>query len=680
MPIREEESMNDTDALVESVSRAHLVNILNYVNFNEKSVALNLRRLSGGSRISLRAIPEPCSGENVRLTWSENPPSDIDEAYEYTDFFIDKGSKVLIVDGKLADISRAGITILLPECCHATSRRRKQRFDSEQVEATIAQNGSEAKGVLKDFGAGFIKLRITAREAAFLLLGINKPPLRVALRRGETTVYDGKAVIERRMARGDEVDLVLALIPSVPDESKERTEVELDPPLIAVYRHPLSDRIIHLEVLKASYSAFLVREDPKHEALLAGLVLPEVKIDFGTGDSARCSARVEAGEANTWFLSILDMPVPEQRKLFSFIEKETGMGSGASTVLDPNDLIEFFFEAGFIYPEKYVGVVHSRDRLKEILSRLYIDTPSISRHFIEYDRRLIEGHICMVRFYERAWVVNHHAAIGSRGAGSAVLLQIFRYIHGYSHLPSTGMDYAMTYYRPENRFPYRVLGGFARSLKAPGLCSVDPFAYLHVLFDGCDRRGHGEEEWQLEPTSQEDLVRLETFYEGASGGLTLKAFGLDSECHARETIDLDGEFRKVGLRRRKSFFSLRHRGKVKAVMMSTDSDAGLNMSNLMKCIHIFIIDGEDLPVDLLISQLNRLSSLYEEREIPVLFFPPSYMSDQGAAYEKIYHLLVLRTSIVRQFIEFVERLTDRAMRRRYGGRFSEREGKTGEQR
>ena len=679
MTIQKEKPADVTNVLFENVSRRHLVNILNYVNFREKSVVVNLRRSRGAGKISLRAIPEPCSGENARLIWSEEPPTDIDTGYIFTDFLIDWGQRVVIVEGQLTDIDRAAIAVLLPEHCRATLRRRTERFGSAPVQVTLMRNKSETKGFLQDFSRGFLKVRVAARKADFLSKKENKLPLRVSLQRGETKIYDGKALIERYRARRDDIDLVLALVPSVEDRASESREVSLSPTLVATYRHPLSNRIIRLDVLKASYNTFVIKEDPRHAALLVGLIVPEIYIDFGTGDSAKCSARVVADEGGAWSLSIVDMPVLDQRKLFSFLEKETGVSSGVSNVIDPEDLIEFFFEAGFIYPEKYTSLARSRDRLREILSRLYVDTPSISQHFVQYNRGLIEGHICMVRFYERAWVVHHHTAIGHAQAGSAVLAQIFRYIYSYGHLPSTGMNYAMTYYRPENRFPDRVLGGLARSLNTPSLCSIDPFAYLHLRFEGKAGKGRKEKAWQLGPVSREDLIEIETFYQSESGGLTLKAFGLDSAWCGRETVDLDAEFEKAGLRRRKSFFSLRLRGKLKAVMMASDSNAGLNMSGLMKCIHVFVVDKEELPFDALISQLGRLSSLYDEQEIPVLLFPVSYMDEQKAPYEKIYDLLVFHISVGKRFIEFLERMTDRTARRKYRELSPDRKGETREQ-
>jgi hypothetical protein len=195
---------------------------------------------------------------------------------------------------------------------------------------------------------------------------------------------------------------------------------------------------------------------------------------------------------------------------------------------------------------------------------------------------------------------------------------------------------------------------------------MDAFAYLHLHFDRSAREIQIDKDWQLEQTSREDLLKLKAFYDDISGGLSLKALGLEAAYQDREKIDLTAEFVKAGLHRQKSLFSLRNKEKLKAIMMVLNSDDGLNMSNLMKCVHVFVIDKQNLPYNQLISQLNRLSSLYEEQEIPILLFPLSYAHDQRVSLEKIYNLLVFHVSVAKQFGEFVEQLTNRAVRKKHG--------------
>lgn len=671
------ESPGEESILSESVSVKRLVNILNHVNFRENTVVVNFRRFRDGGTLSLKAAPEPCEDNTVRLFWREKPPKSLEKAYEFADFFIDRGSRVVIVDGHATNIDDSGITVLLPRHCRATSRRRSERFSSVPVHATLSGDESEATGLLKDFGGGFLKVRFPANEARLFFGKRRMPPIRVVLRRKEAIVYEGSGSVERRIAVGEHADLVVRLEAPREDISTEEPEAALAPPaLIAVCRHPLSDKIVRLHVARATYNTFIVREDPARITLFPGLIIPEVGIDFGAGDSARCTTKIVGGRSGTWLMSVVDMPVLDQRKLFSFIEKEAGISSGVSTVIDPEDLIQFFFEAGFIYPKKYAGMSHSRERLREMLSHLYIDTPSVSQHFVMDDgREVIQAHISMIRFYERSWIIHHYAALGQRGAGSAILAQVFRYVDSYGSLPSSHMEYLMCYYRRENRFPNRIFGGFARSLDTRSLCSVDSFAYFHVGFgEGGGKGTNGERGWKLEPASRGDLLELETVYEGISGGLMLKAFDIEVSSRAREAADLDAEFAKAGLRRRKSVFALKREGRLKSVIMAVDSDAGLNMSGLMKSLHVFIVDEKGLSFDQLVGQLKKLSFLYEEPEIPVLAFPSWYVTDQGAPYEKIYDLLVFRTSVVKEFIEFAERLTNRLVRRKTQTQMTDSEG------
>jgi hypothetical protein len=662
--------------VLENISRKHLVNILNHVNFKGGQVFVNLKKPEGVDEVSLRATPQPCVDDTVRLLWIDVVPESAGGVVHQTaEFLVDRGSRVVVANGQVVAADRSSITLVLPDRCYATSRRRMERFGSAAVNVLLGRGMLKATGMLLDFGGGCLRVRLSARDGG-LADKSDLAALQIALTTAGSVVYEGQGTVKRLIVNGENVDLVVALVTPTGEELLNEPDVTPVRDLVATCRHPLSDRIVRLRVVKASCNSFIVNEQPAQSTLFAGLIIPEMKIDFGTGDCANCTAKITSGEADTWHVSILDMPVLDQRKLFSFIEKETGRRSAVSAAIDPDDLIEFFFEAGFIYPKKYVRVAQSRQHLRELLSHLYIDNLSIAQHFVQYDRGVIEAHIAMVRFYERSWVVHHHTAIGGMGAGSAVLSQIFRYIHGYSALPSTGMDYLMTYYRPENRFPNKVLGGFARLLRTPSLCSVDAFAYLHLHFSEDGDEAEIDKRWRLEPATRRDLLELDTFYKGESGGLTVKAFGLEAVDLEKKTIDLDAEFEKAGLRRRKSLFSLKSQGKPKAIIMALDSDDGLNMSNLMKCAHVFVIDQENMPFDQLMAGLGGLSMVYDEPEIPILIFPSSYVSDQGITPEKVYDLLIFDASIVKQFIEFVERLTNRAVRRKSGPITSVQEGET----
>ena len=128
-----------------------------------------------------------------------------------------------------------------------------------------------------------------------------------------------------------------------------------------------------------------------------------------------------------------------------------------------DELWDFLFETGFIYPHKYAFIQKNKDEIKKTYEKLYPQNPHIARHFIYQEKGTIYGHMAMIRFCESAWMIHHHAARKSsaKKAGLIVLDQIGRMINDSHRLYSLHMNYMLCYYRPDNKFPSRVFGGAA---------------------------------------------------------------------------------------------------------------------------------------------------------------------------------------------------------------------------
>jgi hypothetical protein len=259
----------------------------------------------------------------------------------------------------------------------------------------------------------------------------------------------------------------------------------------------------------------------------------------------------------------------------------------------------------------------------------------------------------MIRFYENTWIMHHHASIGQNKGGLAVLSEARDYISDYKYFPSSHMDYLICYFRPNNKFPSRMFGGFSRMLSNPKWCSLDAFACLGFRFgDSPPVKGDGG--WAFDVAGAEDVSELISFYECSSGGLAMKA--LDIEQEATETNTIDGEYAKLGLKRGKVLFSLKKGASLKAIFMVVVSDVGLNMSNLTNCIHLFVTDPEDLTTDVLYRHLDLLSPHYSEPEIPVLVYPASFAEDRSIPYEKTYNLWAFDTRHTGRFYEYMGRI------------------------
>src|SRR5271157_5980397 len=146
MTIRMKEAVAESNSLPERVPRRRVVNILNHANFMGEGVVVNLRNLQTGSGLALKAAPEPCRQDTVRLTWTESPPADVDRKYDLIEFCIGMGTKLLIIGGRLIEISRSGITVLLPEHSYAVSRRRVERHSSMLARVTLSRSNEEVAG------------------------------------------------------------------------------------------------------------------------------------------------------------------------------------------------------------------------------------------------------------------------------------------------------------------------------------------------------------------------------------------------------------------------------------------------------------------------------------------------------------------------------------------------------
>jgi hypothetical protein len=109
--------------------------------------------------------------------------------------------------------------------------------------------------------------------------------------------------------------------------------------------------------------------------------------------------------------------------------------------------------------------------------------------------------------------------------------------------------------------------------------------------------------------------------------------------------------------------ALRGKGILKAIIMVNVSDFGLNMSNLTNCIHVIVLDSDDLPSNVLNSTLSKLSQYYEEDEIPILLYPISYVEGQSIPYDKIYDLWVLNIPHSGdQYLKYMENLLEHPQR------------------
>jgi hypothetical protein len=648
------------------VYRRSLVNKLNHLNFQDRTIIVNLRHRRYDNTISLTAKPLPCSNDHLRCTW--NNVADLERiltVYSFANFLIDDGKNLLLVEPEEAEMSVAGIGCILPETCREVRSRETKRHRGKEVTARLLQNGAEFQGVLKDFSAvAFCVDCNAAPPRAFHWIDFNSP-VYVGLSAGQETFFSGQCRIIRHELSDSAGTFALEpqqqqLRRFKPKEYRTERQVLVPSPNIE-FSHPLINRKVSLKVINISGSGMSVEEDAGESVLVPGLIIPELAICCAGSVRLNCATQVVyrkpadgegKGSRVKCGLAILDMDVADHVRLIALLHQASDSNSYLCPHVDKDDLWQFFFETGFLYPEKYAYFQADKEEIKLTFDRLYNGHPGIGRHFICQQNGKILGHMAMLRFFSNSWLIHHHAAIKSEAskAGLIVLNQISRYVNDIHHLRSAHMKYVFCYFRPENRFPNRVFGEFAHHLNQPQGCSLDTFAYFHFE-RGNVERGAAAGKWELADTSPEELDELKGFYRQQSGGLMLDAFDLGSGGNGPE--ELASEYKRFGFRKERHLLSLRQDGVLKALIMANVSDVGLNMSDLTSSATVLVLD-ESLPRNMLEFALSSVADKYERKGMPVLLYPVPYAEKNALPSEKMYTLWVLDLQYLDPYFKFCD--------------------------
>jgi hypothetical protein len=206
---------------------------------------------------------------------------------------------------------------------------------------------------------------------------------------------------------------------------------QLVPSPTVTFDHPLFEKGIQLEVFDISTSGFSVYEKPEEGVLMPGMIIPDLTINYAGVMRMKCSAQVihrhnEEEKGIRSGFAILDMDIDTYGRLTHILTSARDPHANISNDVDLDALWEFFFEANFLYPMKYRLIQPYRESFKETYRKLYRENPEIAGHFTYQKNGRIFGHISMVRAYEKAWMIHHHAArnMDNRRAGFIVLKQI----------------------------------------------------------------------------------------------------------------------------------------------------------------------------------------------------------------------------------------------------------------
>ena len=645
-----------------TIQRDALINRLNHIHFEDNHILILLKDNESGEIIIERLCPEKCVDNLFTCRWLEKDTSLIGfERAEILCLLIDDGLEVIIVPIKTRDIDKQFLTFNLPKKSYYGGLREARRYACSNIRADVNQNGLSFHGELLDFSRNGFRIKMKP-DSLFFFNRLNlRKSITIYLRNHGEIFYSGECLLTRRQAGLTSIGVVLTPVnedcPRFKKKNIRNPRQQLKPSPVMIFNHPILEKKVQIEAYDISTSGFSVNVNPDEEILIPGMIIKGLTICFAGSICIKCDVQVvyrskTERRKSRIGITILDMDVNAYTKLASILTNSIDPHAFVASDVDMDALWEFFFEAGFIYPKKYDLIRSYRREFKEIYRKLYQENSEITKHFIYKKNGRIYGHISMLRAHERSWLVHHHIARStSLRAGFQVLRLITHYLNDMCRFPSTKIDYIMSYFRPENRFPNRVYGGFARSLSNHQGCSLDLFGYLPQTTQSFKTRLF--KGWRLEEISSLDHRKLNYFYEQHSGGLLLRAMNLDRVNPGKG--DLERIYRQEGFFRKQKIYSLRFRDDLAAVMVLNQSDPGINLSELMNSMIIFIISPSDLPWNILSMGIARLSRTYRMEKIPILFYPFDYVEKAKIPCERRYQAWVINVEYGDDWLEYMQK-------------------------
>jgi hypothetical protein len=660
-PFVNEEALKDGQRK-KSVSSEYLVNRLNYLHFTGRKAFASLHHPRYSATILVRVSPDPCTGKEIICRWADDSfENNRSHEYSLRHLIMEDRHNLLVVPAQISHRIENGFGINLPCECYISGMRRHARYGAPGVIAEINQDGWTASGGIIDFSPRGIRLMVRPVNSPSLHWFNCSEPLLLTLKRDNRSFFSGMCFCIRTSDGYDEKEIVVA--PSTepvrrfPKNQTRNPRQQLLPPPVITFVHPLLNRKVTFRVADISTSGLSVWESAEEEILLKGMMIPRMTIETAGGVKIECSCQViyrkeEADKRVKCGLAIIDMDIKAYSALSHMLSNAMDPNTHVSREVDLDALWEFFFASGFIYSSKYKIINNNRESFKYVYNKLYNEHPDIARHFTFQDNGTIYGHISIIRAYPKTWMIHHHAALAhdNKRAGFTVLKHLMHNLNDMHRFPSAKMDNVLCYYRPDNTFPSRVFGGFAEELKDPSGCSVDRFAYLPYTRLSLMRKL--QQGWSLAESSSQDLWELQRAYETRSGGLLLKALDLTGASGREE---LEQTYAAHGLKRRTRSHSLCEQGILKAVILVNESDLGINLSELLNCIQVLILDPEGMPWSVLSSAIGMLSAESHADKVPVMFFPHTYAEIQGVPYEKTYEAWVLNCGRGSSFMDYMQR-------------------------
>lgn len=392
---------------------------------------------------------------------------------------------------------------------------------------------------------------------------------------------------------------------------RERRSIRFAPeksrPLLVTPLSPFTGRLAARPALNITASGAAFELTCADELLPIGSRLPELNLHLYDGTVLTCRASVRslscgAGRENPICgIEFEGLSITERARIANLIAHAERSDLQDGSGIPFADLWRFLVESHFLYPQKLatLDVPGIARTMTPLLSR----PNDLLKTTLVVDDNGIQAHVAALRAYERTCILQHLASRpggrGDLGRGRIMNLALIQYLE---QLP--GIEWVKIWFRPQNPWPARMFGTFARKLADPCLSRIRTYGYMVSCTDGARVIAP---EVTVRPALEADLVDIEAYFVAHGESVLIAADDLERD--RLRLSNVTEAYRELGLERRREILIAERAGKTVGFALLEISSPGLNFSEITDSFRVFP-NGND--VDALRALVSRARERYAE--------------------------------------------------------------------
>ncbi len=405
--------------------------------------------------------------------------------------------------------------------------------------------------------------------------------------------------------------------------------------------------------------------DYRRQVLPVGTVIHKMTLRFAGGSEVKVEGRVRNlvpfatnpdGATTTYKcgVQLTALSLQERVRIADAILHMGSPGVESASGLSFDAIWGVLQSTGFLYPEKLEKLTPVLPEIRNTISALLEKDHHLFKTVVFKRGEQIQGHLSAARIYRRTWVVQHLAAMKGGKALFAARLMNLGLSEYLEQIPE--MEWLKIFFRPNNKWPARVFGTFAKRVGEPTFSDLRTFDYWSAPTAEKGRAGAGVE---VRDAVTDDFAAVEAHFVERNQTVLLRANDLTRS--RIPLLELRMLYEEVGLHRGRHVLVAERAGKGVGFALLEVAPLGLNLSELT---NTFTLHLDQPDPDARAALIEAARAFYGKLGRPVCFAlddgsGAQALSDAGFKTTKQYTCWTWHRSLLRRYYEYVFRLYGR---------------------